>query len=122
MNPTVHAASILAGTLWTSAAAAAGRVANHPGGRGRHGGLDIVLQIGLATAPTAVMHMHYISIHRHIGFIIGRLAHCVVPLSVTGGRVGGCLVSGYLGSRGTVGCRHGGRHPRGRTVGRGYRP
>ena len=106
MNPTVHAASILAGTLWTSADA--GRVADHCGGRGRHGGLNIVVQIGLATAPAAVMHMHYISIHRHIGFIIGRLAHCVPGLTVTGGRVGGCLVSGHLGSRCTVGCRHGG--------------
>ena len=102
MNPTVHAASILAGTVWTSAATDAGRVADH-----RHGGLNVVVQIGLATAPTAVMHMHYISIHRHIGFIIGRLAHCV-PLTVTGGRVGGCLVSGHLGSCGTVGCCHGG--------------
>jgi hypothetical protein len=110
MNPTVHAASILAGTVWTSAEAS--RVAD--AGRGRrgchgHSGLNVVVQIGLATAPTAVMHMHYISIHRHIGFIIGRLAHCVVPgLTVTGGRVGGCLVSGHLGSRGTVGSRHGG--------------
>ena len=121
MNPTVHAASILAGTVWTSAATDAGRMADHRGGRGRHGGLNVVVQIGLATAPTAVMHMHYISIHRHIGFIIGRLAHCV-PLTVTGSRVGGCLVSGHLGSRGTVGCCHGGRHPRGRTVGRGCRP
>ena len=119
MNPTVHAASILAGTVWTSAAADASR---GRGGRGSHSGLNIVVQIGLATAPTAVMHMHYISIHRHIGFIIGRLAHCVPGLTVTGGRVGGCLVSGHLGSRGTVGCRHGGRHPRGRTLGRGCRP
>ena len=119
MNPTVHAASILAGTVWTSGAADAGR---GRGGHG-HGGLNVVVQIGLATAPTAVMHMHYISIHRHIGFIIGRLAHCVVPgLTVTGGRVGGCLVSGHLGSGGTVGCRHGGRHPRGRTLGRGCGP
>ena len=94
--------------MWTIAATDAGRVADHRRGRGRHGGLDIVVQIGLATAPTSVMHMHYISIHRHIGFIIGRLAHCVPGLTVTGGRVGGCLVSGHLGSRGTVGCRHGG--------------
>ena len=98
MNPTVHAASILAGTVWTSAEAG--------GGRGRHGGLNVVVQIGLATAPTAVMHMHYISIHRHIGFIIGRLAHCV-PLTVTGGRVGGCLMGGHLGRGRTVGRRHG---------------
>ena len=117
MNPTVHAASILAGTLWTSNDAGRGR-----GGRHGHSSLNIVVQIGLATAPAAVMHMHYISIHRHIRFIIGRLAHCVPGLTVTGGRVGGCLVSGHLGSRGTVGCRHGGRHPRGRTVGRGCRP
>ena len=109
MNPTVHAASILAGTVWTSGAADAGRMAGHRGGRGCHSGLNVVVQIGLATAPTAMMYMHYISIHRHIGFIIGRLARCVVPgLTVTGGRVGGCLVSGYLGSGGTVGCRHGG--------------